>query len=79
MIRCLNKCRIYVDIMTGKKLSSIELANLEQIFWSVRSSSLRGGDVVKGVDGGNRYVSPQQVSFYQKHENLVLDLSNPII
>ena len=45
-----NGCRIYVDIMTGKQLSSILLANMELDYWSVRSSSRRGGYRVKGVD-----------------------------
>ena len=54
---------IYVDIMTGEKLSSIQLANMELVHWSVRSSNRRGGRQ-RGWKGGNRYFSPLQVSLY---------------
>ena len=43
-----NGCRIYVDIIIGGKFWSIQLANIELVYWSVRSSSWRGG--------GRRYV-----------------------
>ena len=45
---------IYVDndILPGEDLSSIKLANMDLIYWSVLSSSRRGEDRVKGVDGG---------------------------
>ena len=46
---------IYVDIMTAEKLSSILVANMDIIYWSVRLSSRRGGDCVKGIDGADRY------------------------
>ena len=39
--------------MTGGKLSSIEVANMELVYWSVRSSRLMGGDWVKGGDRFN--------------------------
>ena len=48
--------------MTGEKLSSIWVANMEIIYWSDRSSSMRGGDVGKWVD---RYFSQLQVSLYK--------------
>ena len=41
-----------MDIMTEDKLSSIKVAIMDITYWSVRSSSRRGGDGVKGVDGG---------------------------
>ena len=47
-----NGCRIYVDIMTGEKLSSFYPANIELVYWSVRSSSRRGVYGVKRVAGG---------------------------
>ena len=34
---------IYVDIMTGEKLSSIYIADMDITYWSVRSTSRRGG------------------------------------
>ena len=37
----------YVDILTGKNLSSIYV-----IYWLVGASRRRGGDGVKEVDGG---------------------------
>ena len=40
--------------MTGGKLSSIEVANMELVYWSVRSYSIRGGDGVNVVEEGNR-------------------------
>ena len=42
-------CRIYVDIMTEEKLSSIQVAISPVIYWSVRSTSRRGGNRVIGV------------------------------
>ena len=61
-----NEFRIYVDIMTGEKLSSIYLANMELIYRSVRSYS-RGGDGIEGVDRVHGYFSTLSVS----HENMV--------
>ena len=40
---------INVDIMTGEKLSSILVANMDIIHWSVRSSSRREGNGVIGL------------------------------
>ena len=45
----------------GKNFRHFWLANMELIYWPVRSSSRRGGDVVKGVEGRNRYFSQLQV------------------
>ena len=39
-----------MDIMTGRKLPSILVANMELAYWSVRASSKRRGDVLKGMD-----------------------------
>ena len=36
----------YVDILTGKNLSSIYVANMELIYWSIRLSSRREGNGV---------------------------------
>ncbi len=56
---------MYVDIMTGEKLSSFYVANKKLVYCSVRSSSRRGGDGVKGSwKGGNRYFSRLHVSHY---------------
>ena len=56
-----NGCRIYMDIMSGEKLSSIKLANMVLIDCSVCSFRRRGGGV-KVVEGGNRYCSLMSVS-----------------
>ncbi len=56
---------IYVDIMTGEKLSSIKLVNIELIYWSERSSSRWGGDWVNGVKGGI-FFGPLHVSLYYR-------------
>ena len=45
---------MYVDIMTAEKLSLMQPANMELIYWSVGSYSRRGG-YDKGVEVGNRY------------------------
>ena len=34
--------------MAGEKLTSIKIPNMELAYWSVRASSRRGGDWVKG-------------------------------
>ena len=47
-----NGYTIYVDIINGEKLSSIKVANMDIIYWSVHSRSKRGGDRMKWVDGG---------------------------
>ena len=49
-LKYLSGCRINVDIMTAEKFSSIYLAYMELIYWSVSSSSRRRGDGVKGVN-----------------------------
>ena len=55
---------IYVDILTGKYLSSIWVAILAPIQWSVRLSSSGGGDEVKGVDEDQCYFSQLRVCPY---------------
>ena len=50
----------YVDIL------SIQVANMNLIYWSVHSSSRRGGDGVKG-DGGRwefRYFGQLSILFF---------------
>ena len=53
-----NGCRINVEIMAGENLSSKLLANLDITYWSVHSSSRRGGD------GGYRYFNQLQVLLF---------------
>ena len=53
--------------MTEEKLSSINIANMDIIYWSVSLSSRRLGDDKKGVDGGYRNFS----RFTRKYENPV--------
>ena len=48
------------------------------IYWSLRSSSKRGGDVIKGIDVGYDYVSQLQVSLNKVEENLVQHSQNYI-
>ena len=48
----------YVDILTGKNLSSIQVVNMELIYWSIT----RGWDGVQCVDGDDRYLSQLGVS-----------------
>ena len=51
--------RIYLDIMTGEKLSPVQLANMELIYRSVRPS-------IKRLDEGYSYFRPLRVSLYQR-------------
>ena len=51
-----------MDNLSGEKLSSILLANMELVYWSVHSSSKRGGDGVKRFEWGNSNFSPLKVS-----------------
>ena len=44
-----------MDIMTADKLYSNSVANTDITYWSVRSSSRKGEDGVKGVDVGLFY------------------------
>ena len=39
---------------------------MDLIYWSVHSSSRRGGDNILGVDGGYRYFSQLRLSLYRK-------------
>ena len=40
----------YVDIFTGHNLSATYVVIMDLIYWQIRSSSGRGGDVAKGLD-----------------------------
>ena len=57
--------RGYID-----NLQSFQLANIELIYWTVRSSSRKGWDGIKGVDGGYHFI--------RVHENLVQHPTNNI-
>ena len=46
-----NECSIYVDIMTGENMSSIQFNNKKLVSWSVCVSSRSGGDRVSGRKG----------------------------
>ena len=67
-----------MDIMTGGKLSSIWLANMKLIYWSVRSSGRRGGDEIKRVDGVIVILARCDFHFIREYENLVKDPSKDI-
>ena len=53
--------------MTGEKLSSILVADMELIYGLVRSSSRRGGYDVKGLDGGIVILSRCEFNFFGEH------------
>ena len=57
-------CRINMDIMTGEKLSLIQVANMG-ITLICCSFSRRKEDGVKGVEGGNRYFSQLHFSLFK--------------
>ena len=70
----LNGYKIVVDILTGENLSSIQVANMDIFYWSVRSFSRRGGNGIGNV------VSLDSCRFHVNriHENLVQHPSNII-
>ena len=57
--------------MTGKKLSSIYVANMDITYWSVLPSNRSGGDGVKGMEGMYRYLARYEFHFIRVHNNLV--------
>ena len=58
--------------MTEGKLSSILVANMDITYWSVRSSSMKGGEGVKEVDEWDRYFSQLKVlTLLDSYDNLV--------
>ena len=68
----LNGHRIYVDILTGENLSSIQVANMDPNYWSVRSNSERRGTEIKGVDRGNNFFQQAgSITLLQYVKNLV--------
>ena len=74
-----NRYRIYVDMLTGENLSSIYRPYFDLIYWSVRSSSKRRGNVVKGdwmrsIDN----LARREYYFIRVHANLVQHPSNNI-
>ena len=60
----MNGCRIYVDIMTGEKLSSIQVTNMDIIYYSVLSSSRKRRVCGKYGQCGYLYYSQLQVLLY---------------
>ena len=57
--------------MKEEKLSSIYVANMGIIYYSVCSSSKRGGDGVKVVNGGIVISASYKFHFIRVPENLV--------
>ena len=62
--------------MKEEKLSSIYVDNMDIIYCSVCSSSKRGGDGVKVVNGGIVILAAYTFHFIRVPENLVEDSSN---
>ena len=65
-----------MDILTGKKLSSIKVANMDLIYWTVHLTSRRGEDWVKWMDMAYRYFSQREYHFIRVYKNLEQDPSN---
>ena len=53
--------KLLMDIMTGGKFSSIQVPDLAINYWSVRSTSRRGG---QGWDGGDHQFRQLQISLF---------------
>ena len=51
---------------------------MELVYWSVCSFSRRGGDLVKGMDGGMLILARCKIHFVSEHENFGKDTSNNI-
>ena len=66
---------VFVDILTGKKLSLIKLAIMDLIQWSVRSYNRRGGN---GDDGSIIILASCEHHYIRVHINLVQHSSNNI-
>ena len=71
--KCLNNgCIIYVDIMTGKKMSSFYLAIFPVIYWSGCSSSAVGGEGIEKEGIGIIVILARyRFHFIREHEDLV--------
>ena len=67
-----------MDILTGGNLSSINLAIMDLIYWSVGSSSRKGGDRLKGVDGVFVSLASYEHYFIGVDKNLEQHPSNNI-
>ena len=62
----------YVDILTRENLSSMYIANMDFIYWSVCLSSRKGSNDVKGMEGGGIVIlASYECHFIRVHENLV--------
>ena len=65
--------------MTGGKMSSMSyVANMELIYWSIRSSSRRVVNGIKWVDGCIIILGNFELYLISIHENLVQHPSNNI-
>ena len=60
----------YVDKLIRKKFS-IKVANIELIYWSIRSSSNWGGNTAKGLDGGIVILARCEFYFIEENVNMV--------
>ncbi len=60
----------YVDILTGENLSIFKVANMDLLYWSVRSS--------KGFDVGIVFLASCEYHFIRVHENMIQHPSNNI-
>ena len=52
---------VYLDILSN----SVEVANIDIIYWSVHPYFKRGEDGAKQLDGRYRFNSPHQVSLIE--------------
>ena len=55
----------YVVILTGENLSSTQVANMNLIYWPVRSTSMRRGGGIKESVGAYSYFSQLLGSLYK--------------
>ena len=62
-----------------EKMSSVEVANIDLMYWSVRSCSRRGGDGIKVWMGGIVILASSEYHFIRVHEKIVQHQSNNIV
>ena len=60
-----------MDILTEENVSSIRVAYMYLIYWSVCLSSGRGGGGEKGMEGRTRYFCMLGFQFIREHGNLL--------
>ena len=65
-----------MNISTEENLSSIQLYNIDPIYWSVHSSTRKEADGIKELGGGIVILASCEHHFIRVHKNMLQDPSN---